>query len=289
MRPALVPNPYGQSGNPWDLPRADSIPPGPAGDQLVELVAGILFCETVTLMIAPPASLKSTLAFEIARAVARGAPFAGRPTRQQRVVYLDLENSRRVVRKRAEAFEPVSGPFLYWGTWHEHGFERIPPLDGRFDPRERGGLHLLRREVLEWITAEPTLLVLDSLVRFHNEPENDAQRFAMVYNVLRWYRDAGTTVLALHHTTVEAPRARGGTEATAGADVVIYLDRFEPDALKLSEQKNREAPERKNALRLGVDGFVEYSTEPGVPTAQPQRGQRRQRGRKRAPITPKLF
>jgi RecA-family ATPase len=231
------------------------------------LVEGILEANTVTLLTGAPASFKSMVAYHMARAIAAGEPFAERSTERRRVLYLDKENPPRTIAKRVEQWPPPAAMFV-WGSSHEIDFAPLPPAGTGGDILRSMIPHLLQAEFRDWIRAEPTVLILDSFVRFHQENENDAQTMSAIWSILRWFRDNEVTVVVIHHTTTDTARPRGGSEMSAGPDMVLHVQRFDNRVL-LTEQKNRDAPERQMSIEFTAAGFE--------PAATPTPARRRRR------------
>ena len=80
------------------------------------------------------------------------------------------------------------------------------------------------------------VVILDSLVRFHNQDENDASAMAEVAGQILRLKAAGLTVIALHHNRksggAAADRMRGSREIMAAADTVLHIK-------KATKQPNR--------------------------------------------------
>ena len=255
--------------NPFAIPEGDQIAAGAAAlDTAEPLCRGLLESETITMLSGAPATFKSMFAYHMSRAIAAGEPFAGHPTRKTRVVYIDRENPRRTLATRAKLWPAPAGFFL-WGSHHDPAFLPLPALDSG-NLKENRPPDLGSPTLTEWLCREPTLLILDSFVRFHSEPETEAYRMARVWDILRFHRNQGTTILLIHHTTTETSRPRGGSEVIAGADLILHTSRPAPHLLLLIEQKNRDEPERQTALTFSALGF-----EPSTATPRPTRRRRR--------------
>lgn len=255
--------------NPFNIPRGTAIADATRpSDEGRPLVAGLLEANAITLLAGAPAAMKSMLAYHIGIAVAAGQPFVGRPVERRRVVYIDRENPPAIVAQRARSWPPPER-FYYWPTNHAYPFHSLMPLQNlRSNYEQSQTAHLLQTDFQHWIEMEPTLLILDSFVRFHQENESDAQSMARLWEILRGFRDAGTALLILHHTRTNTNRPRGGSEMAAGPDVVMHIGRLD-QRVTITEQKNRGRVERQTVLQ--------FSADLGFTAAEPLPAQRRRR------------
>lgn len=196
-----------------------------------EWVAGDLFeaGQQVALVGAGKAG-KSLLAFELARAVARGLPYLGAPGRPpRRVGYLDHENSQRDIQQRALAFgfeaEDLAGVDYY-------SFPPLPPLDTR-----AGG-----RALVALVTAtEREVLFLDTVSRMIEGGENDSDTWLNLYRYsLMPLKAAGVACVRLDHFGKDHERgARGSSAKTQDVDHVWTLTKGEGGSLTLTRTHSR--------------------------------------------------
>lgn len=146
---------------------------------------------------------KSLLVLELVAAAVSGKPALGRPGRAPiRVLYLDQENTAVDLRERLEAMDvrPEELDGLVYLS-----FPAIEPLT-----TARGGATLAA--LVE--EHRPDLIVLDTVSRFIDGPENDSDTWhALELHTLRGLKRAGIAVLRLDHAGKEVERGERGSSA----------------------------------------------------------------------------
>lgn len=206
-----------------------------------EWLAGDLFeaGQQVALVGAGKAG-KSLLAFELARAIARGLPYLGAPGRPpRRVGYLDHENSQRDIQQRALAFgfeaDDLAGVDYY-------SFPPLPPLDTR-----AGGQALASLVA----ATEREVLFLDTVSRMIEGAENDSDTWLNLYRYsLMPLKAAGVATVRLDHFGKDHDRgARGSSAKTQDVDHVWTLTKGEGGSLTLARTHSRTGLGREE-LRL---------------------------------------
>ncbi|MBI2986465.1 MAG: AAA family ATPase [Deltaproteobacteria bacterium] len=215
------------------------------GEESVDwLVDNLIPKGCVVLLTAPPGSYKTFFALSLGRSVGQGEPFLGRALEAASVTYVDRENPRSVLSSRLKAVGP-SPNLTLWPLWAEPE----PPLLG-----DKSYLTL---------ASDRSLLVFDSLRRFHTGSENAPEEMAVVMGYLRELTKPGATVLVLHHTgKAEGSIYRGTTEILAGVDVAFSLEKDKqqtrvlgtPVPLTLRCVKHRFIEEPTLSLEFAVEG-----------------------------------
>lgn len=165
----------------------------------------------IVTFIGEPSIGKSMLAMDLAVGVAentRNSWLNLELLKHGRVLYFDEENPEDVVKRRMKAL----------GLLHPDQVRYIHNQGVRVDK--------VADKVMDEAWAfEPTLVVFDSLTRFHTGDENDAgfinELFGGCFKPLA--RDTGATVVILHHTTKGTDdssfrRSRGSGDITASID-----------------------------------------------------------------------
>ncbi len=189
---------------------------------------GRLVAGSVSILAAKPKAGKSTLARNLALAVARGESFLGWSAKPGAVLYLALE----------ERSADVAGDFRSMGA---DGSENIMVADA--------GTGI---EVVELIkSARPVLLVVDPLFRLVNI--KDEKAYAETYTALGPLidaaRDTGTHILCLHHSSklakTEAIDSPLGSTALGGAvSTLLVLRRSEKfRSLETVQRVGQDLPE----------------------------------------------
>jgi AAA domain len=202
------------------------------------LVDGLIPRGSVVMVTAPPAGYKTWLALAIAGAVSTGTDFLDRKTIQTTVVYLDRENPAAVIRQRLEMLKLDDSSYLkIWGRWVPDS----PPLLGDY-------------RLLEFARKYKPLIVVDSLVRFHESEENSASMMGRISECLKRLVDAGATVLLLHHQGKNPNMLyRGSSDILAGVDTAFNIIKEQDEEfgtiLRLNSYKDRYAEESNIVLR----------------------------------------
>lgn len=149
---------------------------------------------------AKPKVGKSTLARNLAVAVATGTPFLGRTTEKGRVLYLCLEEKRSEVRNHFERMGISSSDILiYTGATPEHAIREIGIAIGEFDP---------------------ALVIIDPLSRVVRARDfNDyGQMSRELEPVIDLARRSGCHILALHH---DSKMGGSGGDALLGSTALF--------------------------------------------------------------------
>lgn len=139
---------------------------------------------------------KTTLLMQIFGAVAKGLELFGIQTSKKTVIYVDYENSLPVLAERCRNID-TSGILFLDST------SKPPQLDR---PE--------KAQYLELLEAHPgAVIIFDTLKSSHSGAENDSQDMSAVMGFLRELRDAGATVIILHHTPKGNSRQYKGSGA----------------------------------------------------------------------------
>lgn len=153
---------------------------------------------------------KTTWAYSLVRAVARGEPFLGFPTRRCGVLVLAVEEHRRDIRNRIERYGLGAGVYFHVGPLNR-GAEEWAEINVFCRMRDIG------------------LVVVDTFSRFALlEDENDnAEVNRETTPLLNLCRDTGASVLLIHHTGKgegQGGRAiRGASSLFASVDQALIL------------------------------------------------------------------
>jgi AAA domain len=169
-------------------------------EQVEYVVDGMLPSGGLSALVAKPKVGKSTLARQLALAVARGEEFLGRKTIRGPVIYLALEEKRSEVRSHFRAMEAKEGEvYLHFGAAPENA------------------LSDLRRLVVE---IRPVLVIVDPLFRLaHVRDANDyAQVLAALDPFLTLARTSGAHAVVVHHA---GKSERSGGDAILGSTAIL--------------------------------------------------------------------
>ncbi|MGB7296272.1 MAG: AAA family ATPase [Candidatus Aminicenantales bacterium] len=183
------------------------------------IVKGLLPERSITLFHGRGGSGKTWLSLQLSRAVAQGQRFLSLDTKPVPVVYVDFENPLPLLVDRIRRLDIKDVRF-----WHLSFDLKPPRLDG-------DDWHLYRN------LPAGSLLIFDSLRAAQNLDENSSKDMALVLNRLKELREAGFTVLLLHHTVKTDPKTyKGSTAILDLADHVIGLHRVRRDTLEEIEE-----------------------------------------------------
>lgn len=223
------------------------------------VVHGLLPAGASVALVAPAGVGKSLIALALSLAVARGdRHFAGLAIpRPRRVLYADLENTPDDIAERLEAM----------GVRREDDLSRmtylsLPPFRA-FDT-EAGGAELVA--VMDHYLIGPgDLVVIDSLQRVVDGPENDADTMRAFYrHTALPLKARGVTVLRLDNSGKDVSRgARGTSSKRDDVDVELLLaPGRDPDLLQLTTGKVRipDVSAMEIERRTDADGRIHFTT-----------------------------
>ena len=228
-----------------------NIPP-PAYEWLVK---GLICKGDTTLIVGEPNVGKSWISLSLAVAMANEhETWVGHELNHHgKVLYVDEENPHDVVYHRLKQLGAEKVDNLRY--LHRQGVR----LDRNFD-----------RLLDEAITYEPTMIVLDSLTRFHTKDENNAGEMASLFNdsINVLCRETGAAVLILHHTNKSESnssyvRTRGSSDIGAAIDCGIEARKTGANTFNLVHFKSRRTQAgglTKVEICDTIDGRVELVT-----------------------------
>ena len=208
----------------------------------------------VTAITGDSNTFKSFLTIALAVSGSQGQPFLEHfSTHKGKVLIVDEENHRRFIRKRFEEIGMAATEDILFLS--QTGIK----LDN-----ENYAQSL--KEVLD--KERPTLVVLDSLVRFHSKEENSATEMAKVMNEIKKLVADDRAIVVVHHHKKEqgfqrkggAQSVRGSSDIFASLDCHISVERKE-DSLVLSQNKLRVQPQLepfKVSLVMGENNAISF-------------------------------
>jgi 5S rRNA maturation endonuclease (ribonuclease M5)/archaellum biogenesis ATPase FlaH len=219
------------------------------------LVNGLICKGDTTLIVGEPNVGKSWISLSLAVAMANEhETWVGHKLDNHgRVLYVDEENPHDVVYHRLKQLGAEKVDNLRY--LHRQGVR----LDRNFD-----------RLLDEAITYQPTMIVLDSLTRFHTKDENNAGEMASLFNdsINMLCRETGAAVLILHHTNKSESnssyvRTRGSSDIGAAIDCGIEARKTGASTFNLVHFKSRRTQAgglTKVEICDTIDGRVELVT-----------------------------
>lgn len=180
------------------------------------LIDGILPKKLITIIYANGGSGKSFLALSLAKKLLENEAI-------KKIVYIDLDNPLNVlVDRRIE--ELISSKLSYI---HRSSLEGKMPLEL---------INLLAERALG-NAYEGVVFILDSLRNFI-DIDNDSKAMGLM-NALMNIREAGGSVLALHHSNKDGRNFKGSNQIYNSADCMFELERLEGLNVQLSPKKER--------------------------------------------------
>ena len=195
------------------------------------LVKGLICQGDTTMIVGEPNVGKSWISLSLAVAMADNkSQWLGHEVQNHgKVLYIDEENPHDVVyhRLRQLGAENLTG-LRYL---HRQGVR----LDRNFD-----------KLLDEAIAYEPSMIVLDSLTRFHTKDENNAGEMASLFNdsINVLCRETGAAVILLHHTNKSDSnssyvKTRGSSDIGAAIDCGIEARKTGANSFNLVHFKSR--------------------------------------------------
>lgn len=222
------------------------------------LVQGLICKGDTTLLVGEPNVGKSWISLSLAVAMAdeRETWLGHAMHNHGKVLYIDEENPHDVVYHRVKQLGMQNYDNIRYlhrqGVRLDRGFDRI--LD-------------------EAVAYEPSMIVLDSLTRFHTKDENNAGEMAGLFNdsINVLCRETGAAVIILHHTNKSDSnssyvRTRGSSDIGAAVDCGIEARKTGANTFNLVHFKSRRTQAgglTKVEICDTIDGQVELlTTEP---------------------------
>ena len=152
-------------------------------DVKVEAIADrLIYANAINLFSARGGMGKTILSLQGANAITREIPFLGLKTIQRQVVYVDFENSLPTLIDRIRRIGASNVLF-----WHASNAVKPPRLD-----------------TPDWTQykklPKDSVIIFDTLRAAHNSDENSSKEMTLIMNRLKEIRDAGYTIILLHHT-----------------------------------------------------------------------------------------
>jgi len=203
---------------------------------------GILPAGGLSLLVAKPKVGKTTLAFNLALAVASGRDFLGRKTKQSLAVYLALEEKRSEIRKKLKALrETPEGLSFHFGSAPEKAIQEVRTL------------------IQETKAGFLVVDVLQKLCRV-----KDLNDYAQVTNTLEplmaTAREENCHILLTHHAgkadRQDGDDILGSTALLGGVDTSIHIKKREKRRSFFTIQRyGEDTPE--TVIELSVDGSLE--------------------------------
>lgn len=229
------------------------------------LVENMICKGDIHLLIGEPGIGKSWLTMDLALAIAgETETFLGRTVLEHgRVLYLDEENPEDLVYDRM----------------HKLGMSESTASNIRY--LNNIGIRLDKQAdelIEEALDFEPTLVVLDSLTRFHTEDENHAGSMAgLFHNAIKpLARETGAAVVLIHHanktdSNSSYKRSRGSGDIPASVDAGYDVREIGEGSLAVANFKSRrnaqadtfyvaitDTPDGKVELRGGTQQHVPF-------------------------------
>jgi KaiC/GvpD/RAD55 family RecA-like ATPase len=201
------------------------------------IVESLIPKQGITALSGNPGDFKTWITIHIALCISRGiSVFGNFETTQGNVLIIDEEDNLRHLKKRLELLGTRDTDTIYY----------LSQNDIKVDVDE------VLNQILEIIKEKKiTFLILDSLVRIHQQEENDAGGMAKVFRSLLKIIGAGASILFTHHHRKQqgfgsnnpTQMMRGSSDILAAVDCHITLEkkRDEPDRLILKHMKSRQA------------------------------------------------
>ena len=203
---------------------------------------GILPAGGLSLLVAKPKVGKTTLAFNLALAVAKGKDFLGRKTKQSAVVYLALEEKKSEIRKKLKSLaDTPEGIRFHFGSAPEKAIQEV-------------------RALIQETKAG--LLVVDVLQKFCRI--KDLNDYAQVTNTLEplmaMAREENCHILLTHHAgkadRQDGDEILGSTALLGGVDTSIHIKKRDKRRTFFTIQRyGEDTPE--TVIELKPDGSLE--------------------------------
>lgn len=187
------------------------------------IVDRFLAAGTVCAITGDSGSGKTTLVSAICHSIASGSAFATREVKQRPVLILDRENPLPVVMERFDRLGIEDGDsFKIWGGW-------LPE-----EPPSPSSLMIV--DLVKATDPKP-VIVVDSLIAFHDGSENESERMRNTMRGFRTLADLGAAVVVIHHSGKgeSTKEYRGSSDFKAGVDIAYVLTNLSSDPTRLDK------------------------------------------------------
>jgi hypothetical protein len=202
------------------------------------LISGLVPVRGLMCVVGAPKSRKSYFTSDMFFSIARGIPYAGRPTLQGTVIYATGEGvagfkRRLIAMRKHHEVEGQGVPFFM--------IENVPDLGS-----EKTDLHVLLQELDRFLIAKmlpkPRAIVFDTVARCMGEGDENAAK-----DMGRFVRRCGQIerhfdclVAVVHHTGKDPARGGRGSNALNGAaDVTMLVEKSEAySTVRVEEMKD---------------------------------------------------
>ncbi len=177
----------------------------------------LLRADGITLLVGPAGVGKSLLALYIALQIAIGNELFSFKTTPTTILYCDAETNERIFKERINRFAPNPPDNVYYIN-----------LTGNLMD-----IQTYAQFVYVLKTVQPGLVILDSLIRYHNLDENKSSDMRLLATFFKSLVEKfNCAFLLLHHTRKTTPYGttsdvvRGSTELRAFPDTILILKRI---------------------------------------------------------------
>ncbi len=201
------------------------------------IVESLIPKQGMTVLSGSPGDYKTWVTIHIALCMSHNTPVFGKfKVTQGNVLVIDEEDHLRLLKKRLELLGAKDTDNIYYLSQNEIKVDK----------------EVVRNMILEIVKEKNIkLLVLDSLVRVHDQIENDAGGMAKMFSGLQKIIGAGASILFTHHhrkqqgfgTNNPAQMMRGSSDILAVVDCHIAIEKKkdETDRLIIRQTKLRQA------------------------------------------------
>jgi len=215
------------------------------------IVEGLIPEGGITYLASPPGIGKSLLSIFISLCISSGRNFFNKKVIRGKVLYFDSENGILCAYDRIKKIVES----------HEFNNEDLENFYYSIFPNIRFNLKHDSFELLIEIQKKylPDVIIFDSLVRFMEGSENDAEAAKMVFDFLKVLlkSNPNLTIIILHHLTKNNAGGmnalRGSSELAAAASTILMLQRKQ-QGLKITIEKSRfVASSDENTINYCID------------------------------------
>lgn len=199
---------------------------------------------SVISITAPTGLYKTWTALYLSACLSTGSSFLSKKTIKSPVKYINKENPSPLISHRLKLIGKITDNLKFWNY-----DMKIPPPD------------INDIATYKSLTDGNSLLVFDSLIRFHNGDENSSSDMSKVFSCIRELTIKGDSVLVIHHSgKSEDSEYRGSSEIKAGIDILYIIEKRD-DLFTLKCTKHRYKPEFQISFKI-VSTDSNFSIEP---------------------------
>lgn len=221
------------------------------------IVKSLIYPRTVNMFYSPPGEFKSFFSLYLSLCLSQGLNFLNYPTKQNAVLYCDMENNDRTVKQRLLAIHKglkntMENPPLYF-LKEKEDIIRGGRLNEAFVTKL---FHTINEHDIK-------IIFFDTIRRLGDFDENSSGDISLLYQQLfkPLVDEFGCTIIFLHHSTKNKESFRGSIDFLGMVDTAYKFNRIgkktdKPAKVKIVNEKNRDGEIEELIAQIDFDSYT---------------------------------